>query len=111
MMDLHETFDLVVWLLPYVSRRAFDADRIPEHHFCPARLLDHALTLLTPEGVLLIVNHGADEAEIQRQLLHDRAVSFSELGLLESVWTPFETPRFGFLVSLVNGAAGVEGAG
>ena len=103
-------FDLIVWLLPYITRGAFAADRLPGRFFCPEELLDHVLGLLSDDGTLLIVNQGEREAEIQRQMLTSRSVHVRELGALQSVWPAFETPRFGFRCS-VNRAAGVEGAG
>ena len=108
--ELSGSFDLIVWLLPYITRGAFTADRLPGRFFCPEDLLDHVLALLSDQGTLLIINQGAREAEVQREMLKSRSVHVRELGPIESVWPAFETERFGFRCS-VNRATGVEGSG
>ncbi len=101
-------FDLIVWLLPYITHGAFDADRLPSGHFQPEALLDHALDLLSSGGTLLLINQGEEEARVQRELLAARDVEVVELGLLQSVFPAFDTERFAFRCS-VNRAGGVEG--
>tara|TARA_B100000530_G_scaffold305387_1_gene228851 strand:+ start:377 stop:1165 length:789 start_codon:yes stop_codon:yes gene_type:complete len=107
--ELDGPYDLIVWLLPYITPGAFGADRLPRRYFSPDALLDHVLGLLSEQGTLLIINQGEDEARVQRELLASRSVEVTELGRLESPWPAFETERYGFRCS-VNRAAGVEGA-
>lgn len=108
--DVEGSFDLIFWLLPYVTPGAFAADRLPARFFSPEGLLDHVLGLLSDQGTLWIVNQGAQEAEIQREMLASRALDVLEVGRLESTWVACETERYGLRCS-VNRAAGVEGGG
>jgi len=109
-MDLEGSFDLIFWILPYITPGAFAADRLPGRFFCPEELLDHVLGLLSDGGTLLIVNQGEEEARIQRDLLASRAVEVRDLGRLESPWSTFEPDRYALRCS-VNRAGGVERAG
>ena len=107
--DVEGSFDLIIWLLPYVTPGAFCADRLPARYFSPDALLDHVLGLLSDEGTLWIVNQGAHEAQIQREMLSSRAIDVSETGPLQSLWRAFDTERYGVRCS-VNRAAGIKGA-
>ena len=69
---LEGPYDLIVWLLPYITPGAFAADRLPGRFFRPEALLDHVLGLLSSHGTLLIINQGEREAQVQRELLSSR---------------------------------------
>ena len=108
-MDLEGPFDLIFWLLPYITPGAFDSDQLPARFFRPEELLDHVLSLLSDGGTLLIVNQGDKEARVQRDMLASRAVEVRDLGLLQSVFSSSETERYALRCS-VNRAGGVERA-
>jgi hypothetical protein len=108
-MDLEGPFDLIFWLLPYITPGAFDADRLPARFYGPAPLLDHVLSLLSDGGTLLIVNQGEMEARVQRELLASREVEVRDLGRLESLWSASGPDRYALRCS-VNRAGGVERA-
>ena len=100
-------YDLVLWLLPYVDRPAFDGDQLPRRYFTPEAMLDHTLSLVAPGGTLWITNYGEEEAEIQRRLLAQRPVTVLEVGPVQSPWLAPDLSRYAFRCS-VDRAAGVE---
>ena len=104
---LRGSYDLVLWLLPYVHRPAFDADRLPRRFFTPEALLDHTLSRVAPGGTLWITSHGEEEVEIQGRLLAERPVTVQEIGRIESPWWDHDPARYAFRCS-VDRAAGVE---
>ena len=101
-MELQGRYDLITWFLPFVLPEAQAAYGLPARFFQPQRLLEHVLTLLEPQGVLLIVNQGAREADAQLGLLLDCAADFDELGPICSVFSPFSQPRYGGRITALH---------
>jgi hypothetical protein len=63
----------------------------------PERLLDHVAARVVPGGALLVVNQGAEEAELQAALFERLGLAARALGRVDSPLSPFTRPRFGFL--------------
>ncbi|MFT3708577.1 MAG: hypothetical protein QM817_13075 [Archangium sp.] len=96
--ELEGPWSLVTWFLPFLSEGPLDAWGVPRTHFAPASLLDHVAKRLVPGGVMLIVNQGEREAELQEALLRATpSLSYEKLGAIESPLSPFRSKRFGFL--------------
>lgn len=100
LLDVHDRYDVIVWVLPFVLAEPLRRWGLPERYFQPAALLRHALGLLKPEGEMFIVNQGEFEADEQRRLLAEAGIPFNELGELHSVFSPFRNQRFGWLIKL-----------
>ncbi len=88
----------ITWFLPFVSPAPHRAWGLPPGLFQPLRLLDHVYQLLAPGGELLISNQGSEEAELQRDLLEQCQIPYTALGWLQSSFSPFQQPRFGWRV-------------
>lgn len=97
--ELDGPWALVTWFLPFLSEAPLDAWGLPRTHFAPGALLEHVVKRLVPGGVMLIVNQGEREAELQEELLTQHApLWFRRLGAIESPLSPFSKARYGFLI-------------
>jgi hypothetical protein len=92
--DQRGPYARITWLLPFVLPAPHRAWGLPVRLFDPAALLAHVQSLLTTDGVLLIVNQGEEEAEEQARLL--AGAPFEALGRVESALSPFRLPRYAF---------------
>lgn len=88
-------YDLVTWFLPFVFPAPHHAWGLPAALFDPVGTLRHVCGLLAPGGTLFIVNQGEAEAEEQQRLLPDA----EPLGPMQSPFSPYRKPRFGFRYS------------
>lgn len=89
-------FDLITWFLPYVALDPLLSVGLPRHRFDPAGLLRHTCDLLAPNGVMIIINQGARESELQSQLFKSEQLEAEPLGELTSPFNPFRHPRYGW---------------
>jgi hypothetical protein len=97
----HKPAHIISHFLPFVFKDPHLAWGLPLTHFTPQRLLEHLLSLLEPNGLMLIVNQGQTEAEAQAQLLQKAASRFSiqyeSLGQLPANFIEYQYPRYGWL--------------
>lgn len=98
LLDIKRSYALITWFLPYLFRETVTANRLPGHLLMPETLLQHAWTHLDPGGTLWIVNQGEEEASLQQQLLGRWAIPFESIGPIESHFSPYQRPRYGFRV-------------
>lgn len=94
-------FDVITWTLPFVYPEPLAAWGLPDRYFQPAALLVHVLSLLAPNGALIIVNQGESERDEQRRLLADAGVPrdrITAFGPLDSPLSTFRRTRWGFRV-------------
>jgi len=90
--------DFVTLLFPFVDRATHEQWGLPGRFFNPPGILRHAWSLVRENGVLLIVNQGTTEAEIQEQLLVDAGISIvARLTNFESPFYPYQLRRWAFL--------------
>lgn len=68
-LDHREQYDVVLLLFPFLLERTLLQWGLPLTHFQPLKFLQHALDLLTPAGILCIVNQGEQEASAQLDLI------------------------------------------
>ncbi|RMG19511.1 MAG: hypothetical protein D6729_05015 [Deltaproteobacteria bacterium] len=66
--------DLLTWFFPFVTREALLWWGLPLKLFRPGRLLDHALALLAPGGILLAVHQTPREQALWCDLLEARGL-------------------------------------
>jgi len=98
-LDIGDHYAFMTWFLPYVSRRPMIHSGLPDRFFQPQVLLKHIYGLLEPGGTLFIVNPDLEEAELQKQLLHDLELPFHDIGELYSDFPTDEMDAcFGFVV-------------
>jgi SAM-dependent methyltransferase len=91
-------YSVITWFLPFLTPEPLSAWGLPDSHLAPEALLRHALGLLRPGGVMLVVNQGDHEAELQQALFSKLAVPAQALGPVTSALSLYSRPRFGFRV-------------
>src|SRR6185436_16650614 len=96
-------FSVITWTLPFVFVEPLRAWGLPARHFQPAVLLAHELSLLAPDGTLLIVNQEQAERDEQLRLLADAQARVQDVRALDSPLSPFRSPRFGLRVRAPSG--------
>jgi len=91
-------FDVITWSLPFVFIEPLQRWGLPRRFFQPEALLAHVLSLLSPEGVLHVVNQGEAERDEQLRLLSVVGARVSDVAPLPSVLSPFQRTRWGLSV-------------
>jgi SAM-dependent methyltransferase len=102
-LHLHGPYDVVTWFLPFVHEGPLAAWGLPRRFFEPERLLRHVTGLVAPGGSLLVVNQGEAERDTQAALFEGLGVRARSIGRIESLLSPFQRPRFGFLWRRIPG--------
>ena len=95
-LDQAGPWAVVTWFLPFLTPVPLDAWGLPRRFLEPGRLLRHVVERVAPGGVLLVINQGEAEAELQEKLFRELGCRAERLGPLTSVLSPFARPRFGF---------------
>jgi len=99
LLNINATYSFITWFLPFVKINPLRYWGLPDRYFEPEKLLQHAVQLLAPNGQMLIVNQGDEEAEIQKSLLNSLRINARFLGELQSPFNPYSHPRLGWVVS------------
>lgn len=101
-LDWRESAEVISHFLPFVFPTPLLAWGLPLDEFRPEALLRYTCGLLSPGGVMLIVNQGPDEAEAQQALLAavqpDFALDVRNLGQLPTPFIQYRYPRYGWLI-------------
>lgn len=97
LLDLRGDYGFITWFLPFLHAAPLREWGLPDRFLMPRRLLDHAWTLLTPGGCLLVINQGEHEAEQQANLFQQAGITARALGRIESPLSPFQRARYGFM--------------
>ena len=92
--DVEEAYSVVTWFLPFVTEGPHRAWGLPHALFDPAGLLRSVWGRLVPGGVLLVVNQGEAEAEVQRELFEGAGIDAEALGRVESELSPYRRERW-----------------
>jgi SAM-dependent methyltransferase len=87
-------FDLVTMLFPFVFLSDHLAWGLPRHQFAPEILLTDAWSSLNPGGVLVIVNQGEKEHQVQLEML--AALSLNPVATFrhDSLFYQYDLPRY-----------------
>ena len=101
LLDIKDKYDYIIWFLPFVTAEPLRYWGLPMRYFCPEKLLKHAYNLLNNNGQLLIINQTKEEAKVQKQLLQNLNIKFTELGEVKSVHLKYKYERFGFLIDKI----------
>jgi hypothetical protein len=101
-LDWRQPAHIVSHFLPFVFREPHLAWGLPIDYFQPQAILNHLLSLLSPGGVLILINQGEVEAEAQATLLHGaaqtHAIRYESVGQLPAPFIEYRYPRYGWLV-------------
>ena len=103
LLDVRGRYNRITWFLPFISPVPLHAWGLPQRFFQPLALLRHACSLLEDGGVMLIVNQGERERAAQAGLFSEAGLHGRELGELHSVFSPFQQPRYGWLLHQGDG--------
>ena len=92
--------------LPFVFEEPHLAWGLPLDYFAPQDILEHVLTLLQPDGLLIIVNQGEAEAEAQERLLRKAQANYpleiQALGPLTTHFIQYRYPRLGWVCRKIS---------
>lgn len=102
LMDISGIYGFISWFLPFLHDTPLKAWGLPHRFLKPLILLRQAWALLAPGGRLFIVNQGEVEAELQARLFQETGITAQAIGRIESPLSPFQLPRYGFLVERLN---------
>lgn len=92
-------YDFIIWILPFISQFPHLRWGLPKKFFKPKDMLEKAFNDLKEDGVLVIVNQGKEEYEIQQQLFDDLEIPYMPCGEFKSSFLNYENQRF---VSIVT---------
>lgn len=91
---VEQQFDLITWFLPFVLPKPLYAHGLPRRFFQPEQLLNHAISLLSNTGKMLIMNQGEEEFREQLRLLESKPVTIQASEQASSPFNPYEQPFF-----------------
>lgn len=100
-LNWQQPVQIITHFLPFVFEEPHLDWGLPLSLFNPQAILNHELSLLQSDGILLIVNQGEDEAEAQQTLLEEAAktasIRFQSLGQLPVRFVQYQYPRYGWI--------------
>lgn len=79
--DHRESYDLILWLHPFLDREKLLEWGLPLRFLRPAAMFEHVYGLLAPGGLLLIVNQDAAEKSAQRALFEQLGKKYESLDI------------------------------
>lgn len=99
LLNLKKQYDYIIWFLPFVKIEPLKSWGLPNKYFMPEKLLAHAYSLLKPNGQMLIVNQGVEEALIQKHLFEKLNIKYTEKGIVKSDFLEYKNDRYAFLIT------------
>jgi hypothetical protein len=107
-LNWRQPVKIISHFMPFVFKEPHLAWGLPLSLFQPQVVLQREISLLAPDGLLLIVNQGEEEAEAQRALLEEAVkthpLRFHSLGQLPVRFMEYRYPRYGWLCVKRNGS-------
>ncbi|MBQ8635603.1 hypothetical protein IJ425_05580 [bacterium] len=98
LLNIKKQYDYITWFLPFVKYAPHKYWGLPNKYFMPEKLLEYAYSLLKPNGKMLIVNQGIEEAKIQKKLLEKLCLKYVEKGIVKSDFLEYKNDRYAFLI-------------
>ena len=98
LLQVEGRFNTISWLLPFVVEAPLQRWGLPARYFQPQQLLEKACSLLADDGVMMVINQGERESDVQQALFETVSVKAESLGRVDSVFSPFKQPRYGWMV-------------
>ena len=95
--DEKASYAAVTWLHPFVSLEPLTAAGLPPRFLRPRQLLAHVWERVEAGGCSWIINHDAEEDEIQGELFKDLDIEAQRLGPLASPFEVYDSPRYGWV--------------
>lgn len=89
-----DKYDYITWILPFVFEYPHLKWGLPKFHFNPKKMLEHAVDLLEPGGMILIVNQGIEEFCEQKRLCDELNINYTDCGEVKSDFYEGEFRRY-----------------
>lgn len=71
-------YDIITWFLPFIIKDPLISWGLPARYFKPEKMLKHAYKLLSPRGIILLVNQGKTEKQAQVDLIKELNLNYTE---------------------------------
>ncbi|MFC1749511.1 hypothetical protein ACFL2V_11970 [Pseudomonadota bacterium] len=98
LLNIKGSYSVIYWALPFVTPQPLVRWGLPTRFFQPSALLQKAWELLANNGVMLIINQGHHEAEVQQTLFSHIGIEARSTGALSSIFSPFKKTRIGWII-------------
>ncbi len=103
-LDHHGQYHIISCFLPFVFIEPCLYWGLPKRYFRPEAFLSHLLSLLRPNGTLILLNQGAAESQEQGNLLQAAKnchphLEIRALGEMKPSFLDYKYPRYGWRVN------------
>ncbi len=100
-------YDIISHFLPFIFLEPILKWGLPHSEFAPNKILLHIVSLLKPNGILLIVNQGEDEFEKQKLLIErlnskDKLLIVEWKGTMQDSFFQFKHKRYGWVLKSIK---------
>lgn len=95
----NNTYDYMVWILPFVVENPLLKWGLPLRYFKPEEMLKKAYDLLKNGGIMLILNQGQVEHDIQVKLCKKLNIPYTTYGEVKSNFLNYNIPRYLMLIT------------
>lgn len=99
LLNHNEEYDFITWFSPFVFEYPHLKWGLPLKHFSPEKMLAHAFSLLNDNGIIFILNQGAEEYDKQKEMYSDLRFDYQDIGEVNSVFFEYE---FKYYLTLVK---------
>lgn len=97
-LNITGQYDVITWLLPFVTPAPLESWGLPARFFAPERMLQHIHGLLAPGGCLFISHNTQAEARAQAVLLDQCNLNYVDRLSMRSPFAPERERHPGWLV-------------
>lgn len=98
LLKVSKKYHYIIWFLPFVTKYPLEKWGLPKRFFMPEKLLEHAYSLLSNGGQMLIINQGEGEYNVQKSLLDSLGIKYEEKGIVKSDFLEYKNKRYAILV-------------
>jgi len=103
LLNHRKKYDYITWFFPFLTEYPLLKWGLPLSVFKPVEMLEHAVSLLNPDGQLLIVNQDENEYSIQEQLIQNQNLNYIKAGVFNNSFLDYEHKRYVTLIHIEKG--------
>ncbi len=89
--NINNRYDYIIWILPFVLIGPHRYWGLPDKYFLPKKLFEHAYSLLSKHGKMVIINQGEEEFNTQKNLMS--GLKYKSL-LLDNMFYKYKHERY-----------------
>lgn len=94
-----KSYDLITWFLPFLTETPLIKWGLPIGYLKPEQMLEKAIDLIRPNGIILLVNQTEREKIIQLKIIKDLGLSYIEIEKpYTNIFSPYKFERYVTLV-------------